>query len=263
MNRRVVGVVALVAAAPLAVVATFLPLYEQVWRFNLGDRMDLRHTSWAVHTSNGSVFGREALYGVPVVAAVALLVVGAVFVRAMWGRLVAFGGALMLVGAAWAVGQLALATWRAGQPVVEGLTIDTEAGLAVPVYGVACVLAVAGGLLVQEWPVRGVEPAGAVVYRVDEDDRTPPFGLALPPAPDAIVPPGYDSAGHGGLGSGSSGHDDPGGAAYSGGLGGSAGSGGASGFGGSAGLGGVGGSGGLGDGGSGGSGGAGGVKGER
>ncbi|MEU7529657.1 hypothetical protein AB0A74_28285 [Saccharothrix sp. NPDC042600] len=186
MDRRVVGVVALVAAVPLAVVASFLPLYEQVWRFSPDGGMDLAHTSWAVSTSSGGVFGREALYGVPVVVAAALLLVGAVFVRVWWGRLVAFGGALMLVGAAWAVAQLAFGVLGEGQPVGEGLTIETELGSAVLVYGVACLVAVLGGVLVQDRPARVVPvPEGPVVYRVDEDDHTPPFGLALPPSGSA------------------------------------------------------------------------------
>ncbi|WP_433263102.1 hypothetical protein ACQPZF_31265 [Actinosynnema sp. CS-041913] len=180
MTRRVAGVVALLLAAPLALVGTFLPLYEQSWEFPDSQRMAVAQTGWQV-TSDGGDFGRDALFGLPMVVAALLLVLGAARVGRMWGRLVAAGGAMLLLGGAWAVWQFVLAIYLAEQDR-GGLVIITTFGLALPLLGLACALAVGGALAVQDWPPRAPRPAGPVVYQVEgNDDDTPPFGIPLPP----------------------------------------------------------------------------------
>lgn len=196
MTRRVAGVVALLVAAPAVVVATFLPLYAQQWLSSADDRMTVWQTAWKVDSDRDEVvFTHEELFGVPLVAAAALLVLGAARVGAMWGRLVAFGGAALLLGSAWTVAHLAVAAYLRGQSG-EGLTVTTTFGPALPLLGLACAAALGGALAVQEWPRRAPAPAGPVVYRVDGDDDTdtPPLGLPLGPAAEGPGPPGSPGA---------------------------------------------------------------------
>ncbi|MBB5959344.1 hypothetical protein FHS29_005964 [Saccharothrix tamanrassetensis] len=192
MSRRVAGVVALVISAPLVLVATFLPLYEQRWEFTYGHTMTVVQTGWEVTSDSGDgdgLFGREALYGMPMVVAALLLVLGAVRAGAMWGRLVAACGAMLLLGSAWTVGHFVLATYLLEQPG-GGLVITTDFGLALAVLGLASVLAVGGALMVQDWPSRVPGTEAPLVYRVEgDDDDTPPFGIPLP------VEPGTGSSG--------------------------------------------------------------------
>jgi hypothetical protein len=177
---RVAGVVALVLGATLALVGMFLPLYTQVFEFPGGEPFRISQDSWTV-TSGEVLLGRDVRYGVPVVVAVALLVLGAVRTGRMWGRLAAFGGAMLLTGAVWEIGQnpLALTAPLEGD---DRVTMTLYLGLGAYTLAAATVIGLAGGLLVQDWPPRAPRPAGPVVYRVDEGDGdedtdTPPFGL--------------------------------------------------------------------------------------
>ncbi|CCH33819.1 hypothetical protein ABZ816_21520 [Actinosynnema sp. NPDC047251] len=182
MNRRVLGVVALLVAAPLVFVGTFLPLYTQVWEFGDPASMTIEQTSWEVRSNNGQgVFGRQALYAVPMVVGALLMVLGALRVGVLWGRLTAFAGSVLLLGSTWAVAHYAFATYLTESPG-NGLEITPTLGLGTSVLLAASVLAVVGGLLVQEWPPRAPRPEGPVVYQLDDDD-TPPFGIPVAELP--------------------------------------------------------------------------------
>ncbi|MEV0679751.1 hypothetical protein AB0I60_24815 [Actinosynnema sp. NPDC050436] len=191
MTRRVLGVVALLIAAPLVFAGTFLPLYDQVW--DLGGptptTMTITQTSWDVRTDNGEeVMGRRALYGVPMVIGALLMVLGALRVGALWGRLTAFAGSLLLLGSTWAVAQSVFAM-TLSEPTRD-LPLTATTGLGMVLLLVASVLAVAGGLAVQEWPPRAPRPEGPVVYQVDgDDDDTPPFGIPVAELPDPSATP--------------------------------------------------------------------------
>ncbi|QFZ22324.1 hypothetical protein [Saccharothrix syringae] len=196
---RAVGVVALVVGAVSAAVGTFLPLYHQRFDFGGTSQLELTQNSWRPGEPD-ALLGRDAHYGVPMAVAVLLLLVGAVFAgRAWWGRLVALGGAALLVGAVWVVGQIIYAYLGGADPDgIGSVTIVTEPRSGSYVLGAACVVAVAGAVLVQERPPRAPRPTGAVVHRVDggfgdgpddglgggsgdEDTETPPLGFPAPP----------------------------------------------------------------------------------
>ncbi|ONI89066.1 hypothetical protein ALI22I_16210 [Saccharothrix sp. ALI-22-I] len=178
---RLVGVVALVIGAALTLVGTFLPLYTQVFEFGgvmSGETVEMGQDSWGVLDSE-PWREREARYGVPMVVAVVLIVLGAAFTGRMWGRLAAISGAMLLTGSVWLVGQQLLALFALGGP---GITITTELGLGSFTLAAATLVVLVGALLVQDWPPRAPkpDPGVAVVYRLDDDDTdTPPFGFPV------------------------------------------------------------------------------------
>ncbi|MBW4721167.1 hypothetical protein [Saccharothrix obliqua] len=186
-RSRLLGIAALLIAAPLAIVAAFLVLYTETYELRAGEgSRSYEYTSWvvtAVGSPEGTIVGGYPLVGVPVVVAASLLVLGAVRAGALWARLTALGGAALLLGSAWTTGHHVLAAFGDETPVAN---LDVELGPAMPLFGVACVLALAGALLVQQWPARAAEPDVAVVHRVDgADDDTPPFGIpVVDPAAD-------------------------------------------------------------------------------
>ena len=199
--RRVVGAVGLLAGAVVAVVGSTLPQYRQVYDFGAGQATTFRMTLWGTDLVSGGVVNGDStpvLYGVPVVVAAVLLVVAACLVLAaprLPDRVIAatsvgaLGAAALLLGSVWTVGQLVLASVADHGEGTLVITATVEGGVWALVL--ACVLAVAGGLLVQDWP--GVEPqarpepVGAVVYQLpDEDDTdTPPLGFPIPGSADS------------------------------------------------------------------------------
>ncbi|MEO6091374.1 MAG: hypothetical protein ABIQ18_50575 [Umezawaea sp.] len=188
--RRRVGAVALVVGAVLAVLGSLLPLFEQVLSFS-AEEETYSMTLWGVETSFDISFtGDQPLYGVPVVVAAALLVIAAALVLAaprlpVWiagpTSIGAIAAAALLIGAVWTVGQLVLVASAEDGPENVKTTVGAGTGTLV----LACVLALAGGLLVQRWPdgtsaAPEQEPEGAVVYRLPDDDvDTPPFGIPI------------------------------------------------------------------------------------
>ncbi|MEU4805908.1 hypothetical protein [Actinosynnema sp. NPDC023587] len=184
MTRRVLGVAALLIAATLAIVGTFLPLYEQVFDFGETLPMKLEQSSWGVRRENGQeVLGGKTLFGVPMVVGALLVVLGALRAGARWGRLAALVGSVLLLGSTWAVAQLVFALWSTKSDGAV-LAIHVTIGLGIVVLSVASVVAVVGAFLVQEWPPRAPRPEGPVVYQLDgNDDDTPPFGIPVAELP--------------------------------------------------------------------------------
>lgn len=194
INRRVLGVVALFLAAGLAVGGTFLPLWR-LTSVGIGGlfELDFAATPWG--STEGRVLGlpglTSPLFGVPMVAAAALLVLAAVLmfhssrVSAV-ARLVALGAAALLTGAVasallWAENELDRFDPSGG--------MDSGAW----VLTIACAAAMVGALLVQELPSGLRRPAGPVAHRVEDrtpgdDTATPPFGLPAPSAPHTARP---------------------------------------------------------------------------
>jgi len=187
--RRTVGAVALGAGAVLAVVASTLPVFVQELAFT-AQRETFTLTLWGFESSLDHNGGDRAGvgYGVPVVAAAVLLAVSAVLVLAA-PRLparfagptsvAAIGSAAVLTGSTWTVGQLVLVALSSGDTAVK-----TGVGSGMSTLVIACVVALAGGLLAQHWP--GLvseprpEPGGVVVYRLPDAEGgadTPPFGV--------------------------------------------------------------------------------------
>lgn len=191
--RRTAGAAALGAGAVLAVVGSLLPLYEQVITF-ADEEARYSLTLWGVESSSAEVRGgTSTLFGVPVAVAAALLAVSAVLVLAgprLPSRFAgpagvgALASAALLTGSVWTVGQLVLVA-TADQDVAVRPTVGAGTGALV----LACVLALAGGVLVQGRPEGAApapepEPGGAVVYRLpdeDTDDDTPPLGIPVAP----------------------------------------------------------------------------------
>lgn len=189
-----VGAVAMVAGAVLAVLGSRLPLFEQVLSFG-NQKETFSMTLWGVESTSLDIPApnNQPLFGVPVVVAAALLVIAAALVLAApllpaWTvrptSIGAIAAAAMLSGSVWTVGQLVLvATADRGEQSVRA-----SAGTGTGALVLACVLALAGGLLVQRLPdgtsaAPEPEPEGAVVYRLPDDDvdtDTPPFGIPVP-----------------------------------------------------------------------------------
>ncbi|MCS7481895.1 hypothetical protein ACFFQW_34680 [Umezawaea endophytica] len=178
--RRVVGGIALGAGAALAAVGATLPVFVQVLSFT-GDQETFTMTLWGFESSVDvqidDVGGVR--YGVPVVVAAVLLAVSAVLVLAA-PRLparfagptsvAAIGSAAVLTGSVWTVGQLVLVA--SSREDTTAVTSSAGSGMATLV--VACVVALAGGVLAQHWPgqasVARPEPTGVVVYRLPDED---------------------------------------------------------------------------------------------
>lgn len=185
--RRLVGVVTLLIGAALTLVGTFLPLCTQ--SFDVAtDRMVFTQTAWGVTTNAQELYAREPRFGVPMVVAVALVVLGALMSTRMWGRLVAIAGAMLLTGAVWQAGQYVAALM---EEVFTGLPITTELGLGCATLAAAVLVVVVGALLVQDWPPRRSRPdtGEVVVYRLDDEDtdtETPAFGF--PAVPEERTP---------------------------------------------------------------------------
>jgi hypothetical protein len=185
-----VGAVALVAGAVLAVLGSLLPLFEQVVSL-ASESSTYSMTLWGIEASFANRSTNEPLYGVPVVVAAVLLVIAAALVLAAprlpaWiarpTSIVAIVAAALLTGSVWTMGQLVLmVTSTADRPDYIKTTVGAGTGALV----LACVLALVGGLLVQRWPdgtsaAPEPEPVGAVVYRLPDDDvDTPPFGTPV------------------------------------------------------------------------------------
>jgi hypothetical protein len=184
--RRRLGAVALVGAAVLAVAGSLRPLYEQ-WRVDSGHRSGFRMTLWGgefISPEGGIGFDSNPIrFGVPVVAAAALLAVVGVLVlvpvrlpaRAVVAvRVGAVAAAALLLGSVWTVGQLVLVAARERDDI--GGTIETTVGTGFWVLLAACAVALAGGLLVQH--------RRAAVYQLPDDDETdtPPMGVPIHPS---------------------------------------------------------------------------------
>jgi hypothetical protein len=192
--RRVVGAVGLLAGAALAGLGATLPLYRQTYDFG-EDGLTFEATLWGTKAlAEGADDTVPILYGVPVVVATVLLVVVAALVLAAprlparfaaIASVGALAAAAMLTGAVWTVGQLVVA--MSGERADGSITVKATAEAGVVALVLACVVALAGGLLAQDWSAALTEPSpepeGAVVYRLpdDEDDTdTPPLGIPIP-----------------------------------------------------------------------------------
>ncbi len=193
--RHVIGAVVLVAGAVLAVAGSLMPVFEQVIMFT-AERETYSMTLWGIESTMDFAPSEDEQthFGVPVVVAAALLAVVAALVLAAprlpsrFAAPTSIGAvavAALLIGSVWTVGQLVLlAVSDQGTKAVQG-----DVGPGTWVLVLACGAALAGGLLVQDWPEHGTsallpepEPGGAVVYRLpDEDDTdTPPQGIPFP-----------------------------------------------------------------------------------
>ncbi|WNV89414.1 hypothetical protein [Umezawaea sp. Da 62-37] len=183
---RTVGAVALAVGAVLALVATRLPLLRQDVRFAEG-RSWYETGLWGTNASSdiSSGLGSSPVrYGVPVVVAAVLLVVTAALVLgaprlparfAAPTNVCAVLAAFLLTGSGWTVGQVLLPSLRNEDSGF--VTVTTSLREGVWVLALACVVALAGGLLVQDWPARTAapppRPGAAVVHRLPDDAGGP------------------------------------------------------------------------------------------
>jgi hypothetical protein len=179
--RRAVGAVALVVGAVLAVLGSLLPLFEQVFAFS-AEPARFSMSLWGFESSFDDRTGPEVLLGVPVVVAAALLVVSAVLLLAgprlpagfaRPASISALASAALLTGAVWGVGQLVLVVMTANRN--DG-NVTTNLGAGSATLGLACLVSLVGGVLVQSLPEAAAstpepEPEGAVVYRLPDDDE--------------------------------------------------------------------------------------------
>jgi len=176
--RRNVGVFSLVAGALLVLLGSLLPLYRQTYR--LAEQLEFEVTAWNVRTitgpeSVGDEFRSSVRYGVPLVVAAALLVLAALFLRnrrfGAVARFLAAGVPMMLIGTTWVVFQVYLRLAE-GNRRADPITL-TSPGLGLWVLAIACVVALAGGVLVRRVPEpveRAPEPEGPVVYRLPDNE---------------------------------------------------------------------------------------------
>jgi hypothetical protein len=184
--RRLVGAVALVAGAVLAVEGSRQPLYDQA-RVDSGYRSGYRMTLWGGESTNpdGAVelVSQPIRFGVPVIAAVVLLLVAAVLVpvsarlTARWwvaARVAAVAAAALLLGSVWTVGQFVAVAAR--EVDLIGGTIVTTVGAGTWLLAFACVAALVGAVLVQQ--------RSPVAYQSPDEGGTdtPPTGAVIHPS---------------------------------------------------------------------------------
>jgi hypothetical protein len=197
VSRRLLGAILLVVAGIVAVVGTFLPLYEE-GNDQQGEgegRLALlvTVTSWKHSFSNvpeGMGFSdvRSPQYGAPMVVAAVLLAVAAALAflpeaQRVAARYLAIGGTGLLAGSVWAAGSVVVAWVGISEERDDagGYAVRAGEGIAVLVASVA--IAVVGVVLLHG---RRPEPRpeGPAVYRVDgfevdDDTDTPPFGIPV------------------------------------------------------------------------------------
>ncbi|GAA1304410.1 hypothetical protein [Saccharothrix xinjiangensis] len=192
---RLAGVVALVVGAVLVVFGSLLPLYgvQQEELFGSGGPVSngrvvtVGITGWELVREPdpeglGDQGGPEPSYGYPLVLAALLAGAGAALQfraprQAVAGRLAAFTGAGLAAGVLWAV----VETWSVlfGGPLPDE-DVRTFVGSGGYLVGVAAALIAVGAVLSVEWPARAARPTGVAVHQVEDDDDTPPFGIAIP-----------------------------------------------------------------------------------
>ncbi|QQQ74728.1 hypothetical protein IOD16_26780 [Saccharothrix sp. 6-C] len=189
MSRRLLGAVLLVAAGVVAVVGTFLPLYQE-GNDQAGGSLTVTATSWDFVFSNlpaGMDLGpvQSPQYGVPIVVAAVLLAVAVALAflpehQRLAARYLAVGGTGLLTGAVWATGaSVASAVGNASRQPDDSYTVEVGAGI---VLLVAAVLVAVVGVVLLHARRPEPRPGGAVVYRVDgsdDDTDTPPFGIPV------------------------------------------------------------------------------------
>jgi hypothetical protein len=190
-----VGAFALVVGAVLALAGTFLPLYRQVFDFP-GAHTEFEMTAWGARIIPADVDVRDGtesvLYGLPMAVAAVLLVGSAVLVfiarTAVIAKVVAVSAATLLIGSVWTVGQLVLV--QARPPVAETSIISISVGIGMWTLAAACVIALAGGVLVQDWPKRTAVPENdVVIHQFSDETDTPPLGFPVPEETPAAPEP--------------------------------------------------------------------------
>jgi hypothetical protein len=196
LNRRHVGVGALVVGAALTVVGTLVPFYRESRSFT-GTAESLALTAWqSVFEPSSPVPGPQfsPQFGFPLVLAAALMVIGAVLTlrpqAQAIGRMAAIAGPAVLLGAAWSV--YLYITYLLGfggsdAPADPRFTQTIGAGMYL--LGVAWIVGTLGAVLVQDLPEPAPRPEvladtdGAVVYQLpdapSDDVDTPPLGFPV------------------------------------------------------------------------------------
>lgn len=212
MSRRLLGAVLLVVAGVMAVVGTFLPLYQegddqQGDDARRGLAVSVTVTSWKYVFSNlpeGMEFSdvQSPQYGVPIVVAAVLLAVAAALAflpetQRLAARYFAVGATGLLAGSVWSAGAVVASMVGNSEMRADSGGYTVSAGEGVVLLGASVVVAVVGVVLLH---ARRAEPRpeGPAVYRVDgvEDDDdmdTPPFGIPVAEVEVAQLPdPRYD-----------------------------------------------------------------------
>jgi hypothetical protein len=178
-----VGLVALVAAAALVIVGTFRTLYTYSYPV-AHEHFNGAETFWTITSYRNLNPPMPAPgYGVPLLAAAALLIVSTVVLllglhgpsawRTTIGRALALAATGMLGGVVWTV---FLYVANKKQQVEDAIVFtdkgvfDIGDGLLMQV--IACGAAVVGSVLVSRRAVGQPEPAGPAVYRVDDGSET-------------------------------------------------------------------------------------------
>jgi hypothetical protein len=193
IERRKIAWVLLALAAVLSVVASLQDVFSAVYK-GFGSDLTITWTLWATRSDpQDGPFGQSALFaaGWPVVVSAIVLAVAVVFVvrerTAFVGRPLAMGGAGLLAGVVllyvvqvWELERVITAAPQSGSSKDE---LRYHGGFHLLM--IAAVAGLVGAVLAQR---RSPEPAvededegdGVVVHQLDNDDDTPPFGIAIP-----------------------------------------------------------------------------------
>lgn len=185
MNRRVAGAVALGVGAVLAVCGSLLELFRMEFHFT-PDRVDRQvFTAWRVTFDFAGVNAPETTtglgWGPPIAAGAVLAVVGLVLLfrspllNAV-GRFVVVVAAGVLIGTTWSAYETLDRLFGSTQVIESAKAV----GVGMWVLVTACLAVAVGAGAVQDWPARAPKPEGPSVYRVDDEDDTPPFGIPIP-----------------------------------------------------------------------------------
>ncbi|CCH33818.1 hypothetical protein ABZ816_21525 [Actinosynnema sp. NPDC047251] len=200
MTRKASGAIALAVGALLVFAGCGLELYRLEGPSTPGSG-GFGFTPWSVEfKSERAPSGPQpspqwgyALVVAGVLAAFAALTPFRSARLAIVGR-VAAALAIGVVGAtAWAVATTVIGLFGGGREPSPKYHWVIGAGLWTLIT--ACVVLLVGTLLVQDWPPRAPRPEGPVVYQLDADDDTPPFGIPVPGA--AATAPSDTAAGLG------------------------------------------------------------------
>ncbi|WP_367137274.1 hypothetical protein [Saccharothrix sp. HUAS TT1] len=217
MSRRAAAVITTGAGALFVVLGSLFELFgrETVIRYGPGgplpfpERRSVALTGWEL-VEEPVRAGVDAGPGIPVygyglVFAAVLAGVGAVLqlrspLLAAIGRFAVLVASGVVVGTVWAALET-LRTLFGAENTPPTVDVDQFVGTGTWLLSAAAVALLVGAVLAHDWPERVARPTGPSVYQVaDDEDDTPPFGIAIPVADlgvPADPPPGAGEPGAG------------------------------------------------------------------
>lgn len=189
-DRGKIAALLLVLGAGLAVVGSFEDTYRTVYHNGSGPDQTFTTTMWIVSSDPPDGPQSPAYYAVgwPLIAAAVVMVVAAVLTlrhrTAPIGKAVALGAAGVLAGVVLTYWfqvrheEEIISTWPAqGGPQA---VLSVLAGMYLLIAGAMTGLVGAGLAQRKQEPQQAEEDDVVVVHQLDNDDDTPPFGIAMP-----------------------------------------------------------------------------------